>query len=127
MIFGVLVIHNHERMSSITRVLHTATWDFFTSQLPLRFRRSPSVVKEAIMTDVNDLAQELMSSSDGSVGASFFAMRRVLEILEVFSTHVCFDIISVFFLRLSTLLIKFYRCSIPLLPSRSESDSNLRY
>ena len=94
MIFSLLIIYDHERMSSITRVLHTATWDFFTSQLPLRFRRSPRVVKEAIMTDVNDLAQELMSSSDGSVGASFFAMRRVLEILEVFSrSHVCFDII----------------------------------
>ena len=92
MIISLLIIQNRERMS-ITRVLHTATWSFL-SRLTYRLRYSPRVVKEAIMTDINDLVQELMSSSDGSVGASFFAMRRVLEILEVFSrSHVCFDII----------------------------------
>jgi hypothetical protein len=41
------------------------------------------------MTDFNDLVRELMTSSDGAVEASFFTMRRLLEILQV-----CFDIIS---------------------------------
>ena len=87
-------------MSSITRVLHTATWNFFTSWLPLHFRRSPRVVKEAIMTDINDLVEEVMTSNNGSVGASFFAMCRLLEILEEcfrsLQLEVCFDIISIF-------------------------------
>ena len=81
-------------MSSITRVLHTSTWDFFTFRLPIRFSRSPKVVKEAIMTGINDLVQEVWrtsESNDGADGASFFAMRRLHEILEV-----CFDIISIF-------------------------------
>ena len=71
-------------MSPTTRVLHTATWKFFTSHhLPSRFRRSPKVVKEAIMTDINDLVQEFWrTSSDRAVGASFFEMRRLYEILE---------------------------------------------
>ena len=44
------------------------------------------------MTDINDLVQEFRRpSSNGDAGASFFAMRRLFEILEV-----CFDIISVF-------------------------------
>jgi hypothetical protein len=58
MIFSLLIIHNHDRTSSITRVLHTTTWDYFTSRLPDRFSHSPKVVKEAIMTDINDLVQE---------------------------------------------------------------------
>ena len=79
-------------MSSITPVLHTTTWDYFTSRLPDCFIRSPKEVKEAIMTDINDLVQEFWTSSDGTVGAALFAMRRLLEILQV-----CFDIIiSVF-------------------------------
>ena len=85
MIFRLLIIHNHDRMSFITgtRVLHTATWEFFTSCLPGRFSRSPKVVKEAIMTDINDLVQEFWrTSSDGAVAASFFEMRRVVEILQ---------------------------------------------
>jgi hypothetical protein len=70
-------------MSSVTRVLHTATWNFFTSRLPDRFSRSPKVVKEAIMTDINDLVQEFRRTlNDGIVGVSFFAMRRLLEILQ---------------------------------------------
>jgi hypothetical protein len=51
------------------------------------------------MTDINDLVQEFwMASSDGAVGASFFAMRRLLEILQnCFDfLEVCFDIISFF-------------------------------
>ena len=70
-------------MSPITRVPHTATWNFFTLHVPSRFRRSPRVVKEAIITDINDLVQEFWSTpSDGDVGESLFGMRRLYEILE---------------------------------------------
>ena len=35
------------------------------------------------MTDINDLVQEFWrTSSDGAVGAPFFEMRRLYEILE---------------------------------------------
>ena len=61
--------------------------DYFTSHLPDRFCLSPKQVKEVIMTDINDLAQEsCRTSSDGDVGASFFAMRRLFEIL-----HTCLN------------------------------------
>jgi hypothetical protein len=83
MIFNLLIIHDHVRTSSITRVLHTETWRFLTSCLPHRFRCSPRVVKEAIMIDINDLVQELMTSSDGVVDASFFEIRGLLNILQV--------------------------------------------
>ena len=100
MIFSLLIIHNHDslRTSYITRVLHTSTWKYFTSHLPDLFSRSPKVVKEAIMTDINDLVQEFgRTSSDGFVGASFFEMRRLLEILQdCFDLEVGFNIISVF-------------------------------
>jgi hypothetical protein len=99
MIFSLLIIHNHDRVSSVTRVLHTTIWDYFTSSLPYHFNRSPKVVKEAIVTDINDLVQEFWStSSDGAVGASFFAMRRLFKILQKLSVtmKVCFDIISDF-------------------------------
>ena len=70
-------------MSSITRVLRTTTWGYFTSRLPERFSRSPKEVKEAIMSDINDLVQEFWrTSSDGAVGAYFFPMRRLFEILQ---------------------------------------------
>jgi hypothetical protein len=84
-------------MSSIARVLHTTTWDYFASRLPDRFSRSPIVVKEAIMTDVINLLQEFWRTSS-DVEPSFFAMRRLLEILQqCFDIlEVCFDIISVF-------------------------------
>ena len=51
------------------------------------------------MTAIDDLVQEFWrTSSDGLVGASFFPMRRLLEILQgcFRSFKVCFDIISVF-------------------------------
>ena len=98
MIFSLSIIHNRDRMSSITRVLHTTTWDYFSERLADRFIPSPKVVKEEIMTDINDLVQEfLTTSSDRAVEASFFAMRRLLEILqECYDFLVCFDIISVF-------------------------------
>ena len=113
MTFSLLIIHNHNRMSSITRVPRTTTWIYFTEHLEDRFIRSPIVVKEEIMTDVSDLVQEFWTtSSDGAVEESFnfFAMRRLLEILKQCfdSLEVRFDIIS--FLRLlSTLLIEIYR------------------
>ena len=88
--FSLLIIHNRDRMSSITRVLHTTTWNYFTRELQHRFRDSPKVVKEGIMADINDLVREFrMSSRDGAIGESFFAMRRLLEILEV-----CFEILQ---------------------------------
>ena len=98
MIFSLLLSHNHDR-SSITRVLHTATWNFFTLDLPYRFCRSPKVVKEEIMADINHLVQDFWrTSSDGAIGASFFEMRRLLEILQncIDVLEVCFDIDSVF-------------------------------
>ena len=69
------------------------TWEYFTSRLPYRFIRSPKVVKEAIMTDINDLVEEFLKTSSDAVGASFFAMRRLLEILQK-----CFDNLEVCFL-----------------------------
>ena len=79
-------------MSSITRVLHTTTWGYFTEYLASRFIRSPKVVKEAIMADINGLVQEFrMSSRNGAFGESFVAMCRLGEIFRV-----CFDIIPFF-------------------------------
>ena len=63
MIFGLLIIHNRDRMSSITRILHSTTWVYFTEHLAYRFIRSSKDVKEEIMTDINDLVQEFLSSS----------------------------------------------------------------
>ena len=88
-------------MSSIARgqVLHYATWVYFTSQLPNRFLDSPKEVKESIMTDINDLVEEFWKTSGASdVGASFFAMRCLFDILHRCFGYfeVCFDIISVF-------------------------------
>ena len=94
MIFSLFIIHNHHSMSSITRVLHTATWDYFSSHLPGGFNLSPKVVKEAIITDIDDLVEEFRTTSS-DVGASFFAMRRLLDILQDI-LDVCFDIISIF-------------------------------
>ena len=63
------------------------------------------------MTDIDDLVQEFRRTScDGAVGASFFAMLRLLKILQECCDilNVCFDIFP--FLRLpSTYLIKMYR------------------
>ena len=82
-IFSLLIIHNHDRKSPISWVPRPATWKFFTSYLPYRILLSPKVVKEAILTDINDLVQEFWrTSSDGPVGESLFEMRRLHEILE---------------------------------------------
>ena len=98
MVLSLSIIHNHARMSpSITRILHTTTWDFFTRYLQNLFIFCPKVVMEAIMTDINDLVQEFWTSSDGADGASFIAMRRLLEILHesLVLWKVCFDMIFV--------------------------------
>ena len=77
MIFSLLIIHNHDRMSSITQVLHTTIWQYFTSHLPDHFSRSPKIAKETVMADISD------------VGTSFFMMRRLFEILQD-----CFEILE---------------------------------
>jgi hypothetical protein len=85
--------HYRDRMSSITRVLHGPTWGYFASHLPDHFSRSPKVVKEAIMTDINDLVQEFWRTRiDGTDGNSIFAMRRLFKILRK-----CFDNLEVCF------------------------------
>ena len=96
MIFNPLTIHNHDRMSSITRVPHTTSWDYFTSCLPSRFNRSPKVVKEAVMTDINNVLQEFWRTSSDAE-PSFFAMRRLFVILQrcLNILDVCFDTITV--------------------------------
>ena len=93
MIFSLSIIHDHDRMSSITRV-HSTTWGYFYSYLPEGFSRSPKVVQEAIITDIDDLVEEFRKTSS-DVGASFFAMRRLLDILRD-TLEVRFDIISAF-------------------------------
>ena len=86
MIFSLLIIHNHDRKSPITRVPRTATWMFLFNSDPSfrsRFRLSSKVVREAITTDINNLVQEFWrTSNDEAVGASLFEMRRLHEILE---------------------------------------------
>ena len=108
-IFSFLIIHIHDRTSSITRV-HTTTWNYFTKCLAGRFIGSLEVVKGRIMTDINDLVQEFQTSSNGAVGTSFFATRCLLEILqECFTILVCFDIISFFATVVDLELITIYR------------------
>ena len=86
-IFSFLSIHSHDRTSSITRVLHTAAWGYFTRSLSGHFIRSQKVVMEEIMTEFNDSLQEFWTSSNGAVGTSFFARRSsCLLILQK-----CFD------------------------------------
>ena len=92
MISSLLIILNRDRMSSITRVLHTTTWVYFTECLASRFIRSPNAVKEEIMADVNGLVQEFrMSSRNGAFRESFVTMCRLGDIFRV-----CFDIIPFF-------------------------------
>ena len=98
-------------MSSITRVIHPGTcqWFHFTSNLSDHFNHSPKVVKEAIMTYTDGLVQEFWrTSSDRDVGASFFEMRRLFEVFQSCfdNSKVCFGIISMLLLSTSSLLIK---------------------
>ena len=104
-IFSFLIIHSHDRTSSIIRV-HAITWDFFGLSLEYRFIDSPKVVKEEIMKDINDLVQGSEFGTSINLNGAVFAMRssRLLGILQrCFDSledddMVCFDIIS--FLRL---------------------------
>ena len=73
-----IINHNHNRMSSITRV-HTTTWDHFSSCLSYRYFRSSKEVKEVIMRDINDTVLEFWSASrGGTVDPSFFAIGCLL-------------------------------------------------
>ena len=94
MIFSLSIIYNHDRMSSITPILHTTTWNYFSSHLPAGFNCSPKVVKEAIITDIDDLVDEFWRTSS-DVGASFFAMRCLLDILQDIS-DVCYGFMLIF-------------------------------
>ena len=96
MIFRLLIIHNHYRLSSIPLVLHITTWDYLTRSLPDRFNNSPKGVKKIVVKDMNDLVQELWRTSrDRNVEVPFVAMRRLHKIcLAIF--EVCFNIIFVF-------------------------------
>ena len=109
-IFSILIIHSHDRTSSINGV-HTATWDYFTSSLADRFINSPKVVKEEIMSGINDLVQEFWTSSNGAVGTSAMRGSCLLGILQKCfdSLEVCFDIISFFATVLDLELITIYR------------------
>ena len=80
-------------MSSITRV-HTTTWDYFSSHLSEGFSLSPKVMKEVIIAGIGNLVEEFRRISS-DVGASFLAMRRLLDILQDI-LEVCFDNISIF-------------------------------
>ena len=134
MILGLVNFQNHDtgRMSSITQVLHITTWIFFLFRLPYRFIRLPEEVKEMIMTDINDLVKEFWRiSSDGTVEASFFAMRCLFEILQTcfHDLEVCF--VSVFVTAVD-LADKIYRSRIPgIIPPSptltTVSEPNLRY
>ena len=82
MIFSLLIIHNYDRRSSITRVLHAATWNYFILFLPDHFIRSSNVVKEAIMTDIHEFVQEFWrTSTDGADGEPIYAMCHLNGIL----------------------------------------------
>ena len=131
------IIHNHDRMSSTTRILHPATWDYFTSRLPDCISRSPKVVREAIMTDVNNLVQEFWSTSnDGAVwlfGTSFFPMRRLFGVLQkcLGILEVRSSIISVFSDCRRLLLMKIYRQQTGAIPpsrtlTKPNSETSLR-
>ena len=85
MIFCLLIIHNYDRTSCITRVPHTTTWDYFIEHLAGRFICPPEVLtrREEIMIDIKDLVQEfLTTSSDRADEASLFAMRRLFKFLQ---------------------------------------------
>ena len=108
-IFSFLIIHSHDRTSSITRV-HARTWDYFTegleNSLEDLFLNSPEVVKEEIMTDINDLVQGSEFATSINLNGAVFAMRssRLLGILQrCFNSlenelkyMVCFDMIFLF-------------------------------
>ena len=110
-------------MSSIPSDLHTTTWDYFALCLPSRLLFSPKVVKEVIVTDINDLVQEFWRlSSDGAGWTSFSAMYRLHGILQEYLLH-CLDISEVcYHFRSSDLADK----NLQLEPQKYELDGRLR-
>ena len=122
-------IHNHHRVSSITRSLHTVTWVYFTSCLPDIFSRSPIGVKEAIMTDINDFVEEFSgTSSDQAVWASCFALCRLFEFLQRCSEIlVCFSILVTAVNLTDVKIIRRQQFSSTISPSQTlmaESETN---
>ncbi|KAF8816498.1 hypothetical protein BYT27DRAFT_7182054 [Phlegmacium glaucopus] len=71
------------RIHSTTRLPHSATWGYVKFHLPSRFIASPKLVKDAIMTDINELTQEFWEiSNTGAVDVFFTAMLCLMWILE---------------------------------------------
>ncbi|KAF8815804.1 hypothetical protein BYT27DRAFT_7155408 [Phlegmacium glaucopus] len=66
-----------------TRLPHSATWDYVKFHLPPRFIKSPKLVKDAIMTDIDELMQEFCKiSSSGAVDVFLTAMLCLMWILK---------------------------------------------
>ena len=83
MIVNLLIIHNYDRRPSVTRVLHAETWNYFARHLPDHFIRSSTVVKEAIIKDINDLVQEFRRTSTDELNKeSIYGMCRLHKILQ---------------------------------------------
>ena len=102
-------------MSCITRVPHATTRAYFTQRLGDLFIFSSEVVKEEIMTDINDLVQEfLTTSSDGAIEGSILAMIHSLEILKrcFNSLEVCFNIVVSSFVTAAHLADKNLQISV---------------
>ncbi|KAF8801464.1 hypothetical protein BYT27DRAFT_7147456 [Phlegmacium glaucopus] len=71
------------KIHSTTRLPHSATWDYVTSHLPRRFIASPKQVRDAIMTNINELTQEFWKiSNSGAVDVFFPAMFCLMRILK---------------------------------------------
>ncbi|KAF8816531.1 hypothetical protein BYT27DRAFT_7154580 [Phlegmacium glaucopus] len=71
------------RIQSTTRLPHSATWGYVKFHLPWRFIKSPKPVKDAIIMDINELAQEFWKiSNHGAFGVFFSAMLCLMGILE---------------------------------------------
>ena len=98
--YNLLIIHDHDRRSSIIPVLRAATWSFFASHLPSHFSYSPKLVKEAIMADINGLMQDSWKTSDCNEAGrkSYLAMWHLLDVLQecLYIFDVRFNLISVF-------------------------------
>ena len=88
-------MHNYNFRIPVTtlgRLPHSKTWDYFKSHLAVYFIHSPKIVKDVIMTDINNLVQEFWKiSSDGAVDVFFPPMGCLMRILKV-----CLDIIFIF-------------------------------
>ncbi|KAF8816521.1 hypothetical protein BYT27DRAFT_7182095 [Phlegmacium glaucopus] len=71
------------RTHSTTRLPHSATWRYIDIHIPRRFIGSPKLVRDTIMTDINQLTQEFRKiSSSGAVDISFPARLCLMQILK---------------------------------------------